>query len=74
MGVVGVALVGNCKSRRRGRGRAKLRGEQRRPTRKARLKFSVARVESVAPRRRREKDCRVWSCCGDVWRAMWVAR
>ena len=35
----------------------KLSGDARMPTTKARLKLSVARVESEAPKTRREKDC-----------------
>ena len=41
-------------------------GEARRPITNARLKLSVARVDKVAPRMRREKDCRAWSCCAEA--------
>lgn len=42
--------------------RTNANGEASRPTTKARLKLSVARVESVAPSRSREKDCKACSC------------
>lgn len=40
----------------------KLSGEQSAAASKARLKFSVERVLSVAPRGMREKDCVSWTC------------
>ena len=46
-----------------GKGRTKLSGAQSRPSRKARLKFSVARVDSTTPRSSREKDWMRWICC-----------
>jgi hypothetical protein len=45
------------------KGRANDNGEASRPMTSAREKLIVAQVESTAPRKRREKDCRVWSCC-----------
>ena len=40
----------------------KFKGEQRRAVIRARLKFSVLRVERVHPRRRRESDWVSWDC------------
>ena len=42
----------------------KLRGAQRRPMKKEREKFRVARVERKRPRRRRENDLMRRYCCG----------
>jgi hypothetical protein len=42
---------------REGSGRTKLRGEHSAAAMRARLKFSVESVLSVAPNSRREKDC-----------------
>ena len=46
----------------RGKGRTKLKGEQARPTTRAKLKFRVASMDSVAPRNSREKDCNILTC------------
>ena len=48
--------------KRSGKGRMKASGAQSRPTMKARLKLIVASMLRTAPSRRREKDCRIWSC------------
>jgi hypothetical protein len=45
------------------RGWTKLSGLARRPTRKAREKLRVARVERHMPRTSREKDLVIWKCC-----------
>lgn len=52
----------------------KFRGAQRMPITRARLKLSVARVDSVAPRRSKEKEWRRLSCWGEVLGATMVAR
>ena len=57
---------------RLGRGLIHVRGEERRPTRKAREKFRVAREERNMPRRRSEKDF-MRRYCWDV-RLKWVVR
>lgn len=49
-----------------GSGRTKLSGDARMPTTKARLKLSVASVDSIAPSNRREKDCMSWNCCEEA--------
>jgi hypothetical protein len=45
-----------------GNGRMKLSGEHSAAAMRARLKFKVERVLKVAPSRRREKDCVIWTC------------
>ena len=47
---------------REGSGRTKLRGEHSAAAMRARLKLRVESVLSVAPKRRREKDCVIWTC------------
>ena len=43
-----------------GNGRMKLNGAQTRPSKSARLKFSVASMEIAALRSSSENDCRIW--------------
>lgn len=48
---------------RSGTGRTKLSGDAKSPTISDSEKLIVARVDNVAPKKMREKDCMVCSCC-----------